>query len=368
MSCKKCNYHFLCIPGPIGPTGPSGSGTGGFNTTGPTGQQGPTGSFISPLPSSSQMLYVQKSGSDITGDGTIGNPYLTIAFAMTTITDSSTNKRYVMNVGPGTFSDNFSWVAWVFMVGASQIATRLTGNIDINNPTWGIPGPTFDERAGATDIQFSGTITLDFTLQSSQYGKFYFWNCNVNNTLNITAQGPINQVICQDGLWFGGVSTNGGQLVFNAIMGQAGNIILTTSPTTLVFSAFCGALNGNLIMNDVGGVTATAYLFDFPILGNITLNGANVSLFATNSSLPLKANVTIAGGATLTRLTDAASLEYSPTTPSDWALPLPSTVQEALDRLASVVAILNGGPITFTASSDVSDASTPFTLTGLSED
>lgn len=36
-------------------------------------------------------------------------------------------------------------------------------------------------------------------------------------------------------------------------------------------------------------------------------------------------------------------ISYTPTTPTDWNLPAPTTMQEAIDRLATVVKSLNGG-------------------------
>lgn len=36
---------------------------------------------------------------------------------------------------------------------------------------------------------------------------------------------------------------------------------------------------------------------------------------------------------------------YTPATPSNWATPRPTTIQEAIDRIAAAVEILSGGPI-----------------------
>jgi len=43
--------------------------------------------------------------------------------------------------------------------------------------------------------------------------------------------------------------------------------------------------------------------------------------------------------------TAATHLGYTPSTPADWALPAPITAQEAIDRIASSLAIAIGGPI-----------------------
>ena len=53
-------------------------------------------------------------------------------------------------------------------------------------------------------------------------------------------------------------------------------------------------------------------------------------------SLPIKANLILAGGGTnnVTRLSDAFGEAYTPTTPGNWS-PVPTTVQGALDELAA---------------------------------
>lgn len=296
------------------------------------------------LPAVDQIVYVQRGGNDVTGNGSISAPYATITHAMATITDALWEKRYMIDLGPGNWSDSFSWKAWVFLRGSTAGATRLTGVIDINDPSWGVPGSHSDERAGAQDVAFTGTLTLNFTLQTSNFGKFFFWNCNMNNTLVITAQNPINQVIIQEGLWFGGITTDGGQLVLNGVSGQSGNITLNSSTTALTFSTYGGAQNGNLSLNYTLGPGITAILFDTPINGNVSVSGAAAALSATNSSLPIQANISIAGGGSLTRLTDAFSLAYTPAVPAQWA-GNPTSLQNAIDRMAALLFTLSGAPI-----------------------
>jgi hypothetical protein len=295
------------------------------------------------LPAVGQIVYVRQGGNDATGNGSLSAPYATIAHAMTTITDALWEKRYMIDLGPGNWPDNFSWKAWVFIRGSTVGTARLTGVVDINDPSWGVPGSHSDERAGAQDVSFTGTLTLNFTLQTSNFGKFFCWNCNMNNTLVITAQNPINQVIIQGGLWFGGITTDGGQLVLIATSGQSGNITLNSSATALTFSAFGGAQNGNLSLNYTAGPGITAVLFDFPVNGTVVVSGALAALNATNSSLPVQANVSIVGGS-LTRLTDAFSLAYTPAVPAQWA-GSPSSLQNAIDRMAALLVALSGAPI-----------------------
>lgn len=53
-------------------------------------------------------IYVATTGSDLTGDGTAGNPYKTIQKAIDTLPDFI-NYSVNINIGPGTFNENISF-------------------------------------------------------------------------------------------------------------------------------------------------------------------------------------------------------------------------------------------------------------------
>ncbi len=64
------------------PTGPTGF-------TGPPSDTGPTGpGCIEPLPTFTQIVYVNKAGNDATADGSECAPFLTVTAAMASITDA----------------------------------------------------------------------------------------------------------------------------------------------------------------------------------------------------------------------------------------------------------------------------------------
>lgn len=292
-----------------------------------------------------QIIYVRQNGSDITGNGTIESPYASITHAMSTITDAAWEKRYVIDIGPGNWADNFSWKAWVFCKGNVVQATRLTGSININDPSWSIPGSHSDARAGAQDIAFTGTLTLDWSLNpvspGVSYGKFYFWNCNVNNNLTMIGINIINQVIYTTGFLFGGMTISGVNVTTDGISGQTGTFLINSAPTQGSLTCFGGGTFGNLTLNYTVGAPISATLIDQPVLGAINISGAQASLSATDSSLPVQSQITLSGGATLTRLTDAYSMAYTPTNPAQWAT-LPTSLTNAIDRLASAVYVLRG--------------------------
>jgi len=106
--------------------------------------------------------------------------------------------------------------------------------------------------------------------------------------------------------------------------------------------------DGNVQINSYSGSTQHRWTFDntgiltLPVggqissaagIGNVVIqsnDGSNAYdwTFGNNGNLTLPANGTVS---------------YTPATPSNWNSPAPTTIEDALDRLAAVVKVLNGG-------------------------
>lgn len=90
-------------------------------------------------------------------------------------------------------------------------------------------------------------------------------------------------------------------------------------------------------------------LWDFDKNGNLTLpeggqivsasNTGNVVITASDGTSRIW---TFEGGGNLT-LPTSGTISYTPGTPSDWTSPAPTSIEAALNRLAAVVKVLNGG-------------------------
>lgn len=305
------------------------------------------GGTAPPTPATTQLVYVNMGGSDITGNGSLAYPYLTITHTISTITDALWEKRYIINVGPGNWNESFSMKAWTFLCcdGGASMAARILGTVDINDPSWAVVGSHSDERGGFANITFAGTVNMDFTAQSSLYGKVYFWNCNCNTALNTTAFGDVNQLSIFGGEWFGGLNETGGNVIVANVSGLGGTFNLASeaaSPT--LFAVFSSPMQGNLVATYSTGQAISITLDQSYITGGISLSGSNVSLTATGDSLPPLSLISLTGGATLTYANDAFGLAYTPTTPSNWA-GNPTSLQNAIDRLSNSVATLLGHAI-----------------------
>ena len=114
------------------------------------------------------MVYVSQGGSDITGNGTINNPFATMPRAMTSIVDATPTKRYSIMVGPGNYIESFSLKANVIVIGVDPLLVRIgseSSSIDINDPTWSVSG---DNRSGFKEITMvASTLAFDFTAHPS---------------------------------------------------------------------------------------------------------------------------------------------------------------------------------------------------------
>lgn len=295
---------------------------------------------MGPSPFATQMIYVRKGGNDA-GTGGLDQPFATIAHAFTQCTSANTNKRYIVDVGPGNWAENLTWPAWVFVRGNFTLATRFTGNHNILHPSWAVPGINLDQRGGAQNINFSiGAFTLDYLAAGSQYGKFYFYSCNINNLLQVTGANPINQLIIEDGLMFGGIVASSVNILWQGVSGQGGTITLNSSTGACSFSGYGGGTIGSLIINHTSDIAPQAVLLDCPVVNSITIVGPGAVLYATNSSLPPRGQITIIGGGTLTRLTDAFSLQYTPNA-TYWPTP-PDNVADAIDQIAVTKPLTTG--------------------------
>jgi len=90
-------------------------------------------------------------------------------------------------------------------------------------------------------------------------------------------------------------------------------------------------------------------LWDFDNTGNLTLpdggqivSAANTGNVVINASDGVQRTWTFEGSGNLT-LPTSGTISYAPGTPSDWTSPAPTSIEAALDRLAAVVKVLNGG-------------------------
>jgi len=338
--------------------------------------KGPPGSgCIPPLPNITRIIYVNQGGNDSTADGSLCKPYLTITAAMASITTAiapspdpnNLTKRYEINIGPGQYNEGqLGLKANVQLVGESILLTRLNIPfiLDPSDVNWNDLNFSKDPRSGFVQLTLLQPLNLNFRIVQSVSGKLFFDSVTTggNSTLILTALSTsVNQVNIRNSQLGAGYTQNGINMNIFSSFVSGGNIVINSQvDTDTQVNLVGGGINGNIIINVQSGhipidpLNLTSFaiaenIFNpFPNSGQLIINGVNnvsTRVRATVDSIPIRQRVIIVGTSTsLIRVDDSNGLAYTPINSANWNSPSPTTVQEALDRLASRVALL-GPPL-----------------------
>ena len=172
------------IGGSTGPTGPTGP-TGSAGSTGPTG---PSITFVK----DNTEWWVSGNGSDITGDGSILNPYQTIQKAITVaeaLPTSSANMG-IIYVAPGQYTENLTITKGYLTIQGADTLPVPTGTIKLNgNISIAIVGSDdlFGRQFNLSGFDITGTITDTSTAQHSISLKNIYSSANGVRNLYINS-------------------------------------------------------------------------------------------------------------------------------------------------------------------------------------
>lgn len=135
--------------------------------------------------SSPTEVYVSNTGNDTPDAGTIGNPYETLTYALSQITDASSSKPYTIFMVTGVYNEpSLALKAWVNIDGQNS-------NLTITNPVSADPsfnGGSISRIYNFADLNFVGGANLDFTASTSIVG-LRFENILSAAPYTITIQG-----------------------------------------------------------------------------------------------------------------------------------------------------------------------------------
>jgi hypothetical protein len=311
----------------------SAGGAGGIDQLTGEVTAGPgTGSQVArmgPRPVASQIVYVNKGGSDATGNGTIGLPFLTIGAAQASITDASPSKLYVVTVGPGTYAESIVLKSGVYIEGPDIITTTLTGGVSLD-PAFPANGQT-----GLLNFNILGDSTFTYSATPGfvdNVGVVYSGNLTVTG-VDDSCSFTLDSCICDGNT---AVFTTCNFFPFNTSIANdvtlqsAGAVAATSEPESTYFAKLTisapGA--GACDMNAAGG----------SVVGPLLVTGANASYTSTADGFP--SGFVVAGGASVTLGTTGDGIQYDPTNLANWSGVGPSSIGNALDRIAAKI-----GPI-----------------------
>lgn len=157
------------------------------------------------------IIHVDKEGNDISGDGSLSSPYLTIAKAITTITDSSETNRYLILVAPGIYTEAQLNMPEYTSINGSTIQSVVVepdaSNHHVFNLSIGCEVSFLTiQNAGSGYAGINSENTGDFT----QSHKVSFYDCDINiNVFSSTTETIHYSEYCD----FNGTFSYGGKCV-----------------------------------------------------------------------------------------------------------------------------------------------------------
>lgn len=306
-------------------------------------------------------FFVNYVGTDDPGYNAIGapQPYLSVGAALAALAavanpPSATNP-WTIAVGPGVFNElGFELPPWVWITGSaddeSSNATQINIAGDITlHPAWS----NAVSRGGISNLIIrasSGNPKVDFTMPAPITGNpsriLDFTNIRFDRSLSWEGTGTADVIrvfgVVNDGdRTLQTINFVGGRYetddLISAVPVQAKDSS-TLSTTGVMQSTFISTPAGFLAEADTHAVSVSIYASKLGTLGMIQSGSGILGITADAISIPARASVSIVGTGTLTRLSDAYGEGYTPSIPGDWPVPVPATVQQALDDL-----ILNSG-------------------------
>ena len=260
--------------------------------------------------SPAQTVFVAKNGSDVTGNGTQDNPFLTISAALTSITDASPSKRYAIQLSPGEYTEaSIALKANVFIVGTGQKeTTRITGAVSLHSSFSG----SADNRSGFAQVILLSACDFNWNTVTSAAGKLYFNEVSFSSTINLYGyNNAIAQAQFNDCVIFGAMTISGINVGVYTNCFNFNNITLNQHPNggmASILSMAGGYCSGTVnLVTTVNDFSRRCSLFARSFWMNaLTINGASSYADVTYSSLPA-AGPTILNGGNIVYLNPSAT-------------------------------------------------------------
>jgi len=258
----------------------------------------PTWTTISSDFTYDQEVFVAKNGSDVTGTGSVLNPFASIGAAMAAITDSAPSKRYAIKVEAGAYTEAsaLNIKPDVYVVGTLKDAVRITA------PSFGLDASftgSGDKRSGFSQVILIGSCTFDMSSVTSNEGKLSFHGVSFNSSFSMTGFTGINQAQFDSCLFFGAIAFSGvnvGSFTNNRCFTSISLSQHSSLPTILnAAGGFADSMTATAPVNNFSrrcSVFARSMKFD----GTVTVDGPSAYFDYTVCSLPQAGPVSLNGG------------------------------------------------------------------------
>lgn len=289
------------------------------------------GLHFTPGISNTRQVYVSKGGNDVTGDGSILNPFLTIGVAMSAIADASLTKKYDIMIAPGTYSENIILKPNVNLVSSNPLSVYLTGTIGVDI-SWADGQPN-TALLMCMNIDAAATLLLDYETFGITQSIVAFQSCIISCPVDVYGHTANNITVFRGCVMLANCFLVSGFPQLTGCFSAGANIALQ-SAVARPMQCFLLAFNnfGQLFVTTPVGADVINVTMENAPMTAITLDGAGVSVSASSNSLPERSAISIVNGASLTRFNDVYGIKYTANAPGSWPV-IPSTCQEGLDYL-----------------------------------
>lgn len=239
----------------------------------------------------SQVLFVSKSGSDVSGTGGQHKPFASIAAALAAITDASPTKRYLIKVLAGAYTESaLALKANVFICGDQKEAVRISASSFALASDFSGSG---DHRSGMSKVILAaGNANFDWSAVTSAAGKLYFSEVSFGGTVTMYGHNnAIAQAQFDSCIFFGALTISGINVgVFNNNICY-GNINLNQHPNggmATILAATGGQVGGTVTLTTtVNDFNRRCSLFAKNFyMEYVTVNGASSYADMNEGSLP----------------------------------------------------------------------------------
>jgi hypothetical protein len=266
----------------------------------------------------SQNYFIDSTtGSNTTGDGTAARPWATLDNALS-VTSAVTGTK-IYNLGRGTYTSTTlaSWPANIFIRGlGGQLTTlSITGAVTLNSG-WNSGSAGVPPVSGAIDLVISAAsgTTFDFFATGSLYGRFALLRTTWAGAFTYNASTAAN--VCQfnesgftSAIIFKGPGAGAKDSDFlSTVAINEPNSTNLSASYNLFFTG--NSLRSTLSVNVTANQAVVVDMRSSVITSNVTVNGANATLWVSPSTVRSASTVTITNSGTIDYTANSTMVKF----------------------------------------------------------
>jgi hypothetical protein len=302
-----------------------------------------TASFACPFPTVWVSTTGTFAGAYTASTYTTAGAYATIAAALTAIGAAATPSAPIMlYVGSGSYAVAVALPPNVYLIGAGAGATNINGAVTIS-AAWS--STTLLNTGGIlfATIGLTGSLSVDFSIQTSSYGKFYLYSSIVSGSGGTAVKSfTSNNYVYTMYSTFGAVTQTGLQM-YNMYSSIGAITIVDQSAVSAYHYCSNGVYTSTMIITSSNaGKSAILYNYNCPGVTTLTATQsgtASITIYAVPGMLP--SSPSTSGVVQFAYLLNENNNIYNPSNPSLWTPKIPTDTQSALDNVIGAATSYN---------------------------